>query len=92
MARRRLHVYFSGRVQGVGFRHSVKSLAAGFEATGMVCNLSDGRVEFTAEGEPPELEAFLQAIRDSAVGRFVRHEEVSWSEATGQFRGFEIAR
>lgn len=91
MARRRLHAYFTGRVQGVGFRYTVKSLAVGFEATGMVRNLPDGRVEFAAEGEPEELQAFVQAIRDSEVGRFVRHEELSWTEATGQFRGFEIA-
>jgi acylphosphatase len=91
MARRRLHAYFSGQVQGVGFRYTVKSLAVGFEATGMVRNLPDGRVEFAAEGEPEELQAFMQAIRDSEVGRFVRHEELSWAEATGQFRGFEIA-
>jgi acylphosphatase len=92
MARRRLHVYFSGRVQGVGFRYTVKSLATGFEATGMVRNLPDGRVEFAAEGEPDELEAFLQAIRESEVGRFIRQQEVQWSDAAGRFRGFEIVR
>lgn len=90
MARRRLHAFFTGRVQGVGFRHTVKSLAAGFEATGTVRNLPDGRVEFLAEGEPDELEAFLQAVRESEVGRFIRHEQVSWEEAAGRFRGFEI--
>jgi acylphosphatase len=92
MARRRLHVFFSGRVQGVGFRYTVKSLAAGFDATGIVRNLDDGRVEFAAEGEPGELDHFLQAIRESEVGRFIRHEEVSWTDAAGQFRGFEIVR
>lgn len=90
MARRRLHVLFTGRVQGVGFRHTVKSLAAGFEATGMARNLADGRVEFAAEGEPAELDAFLAAIRESEVGRFVRHEEISWTEAAGLYHGFEI--
>ena len=64
MARRRLHVFFTGRVQGVGFRHAVKSLASGFEATGMVRNLADGRVEFAAEGDSAELDAFLAAIRE----------------------------
>lgn len=92
MARRRLQVYYTGRVQGVGFRYSVKSLAAGFEATGTVRNLDDGRVEILAEGAQAELEEFLQAIRDSEVGRFVRQEEVTWAVPTGQFRGFEIVR
>lgn len=92
MTRRRLHAFFSGRVQGVGFRYTVKSLAAGFEASGLVRNLPDGRVEFVAEGDRVELEAFLQAIRDSEVGRFIKQENCSWSAATGEFRGFEIAR
>ncbi len=92
MAHRQLKVFFTGRVQGVGFRYTARSLATGFEATGTVCNLPDGRVEFTAEGAVAELEAFLEAIRSSAVGRFIRQEEVLWNDATGQFRGFEIAR
>ena len=92
MALRQLKVFFAGRVQGVGFRYTVRSLATGFEATGTVRNLPDGRVEFTAEGAPAELEAFLEAIRSSEVGRFIRQEEVCWNEATGKFRGFEIAR
>ena len=92
MARRQLKVFFTGRVQGVGFRYTVRSLAAGFEATGSVRNLPDGRVEFIAEGDTAELEAFLEAIRKSEVGRFIRQEEVSWHDATGTFRGFEIVR
>jgi acylphosphatase len=85
-------VFFSGRVQGVGFRYTVRTLAAGYEATGTVRNLPDGRVEFVAEGEPAELEAFLESIRGSEVGRFIRQEEVVWRDATGQFRGFEVVR
>lgn len=92
IAPRQLKVFFTGRVQGVGFRYTVRSLAAGFEAAGTVRNVPDGRVEFTAEGAPAELEAFLEAIRSSEVGRFIRQEEISWQDAVGQFRGFEIAR
>lgn len=90
MNRRRLQVFYTGRVQGVGFRYTVKSLAPGYEITGTVRNLPDGRVELVAEGAPDELEAFQQAIRDSGLGGFIRHEEVHWSEARGGFRGFEI--
>jgi len=92
MSRSRLHVFYSGRVQGVGFRYTVKTLASGFEATGIVRNLPDGRVELAAEGTREELEAFRCAIQDSEVGRFIRNEEAAWSEATGEFRGFEIVR
>ena len=54
----RLQVYFSGHVQGVGFRYTVQRLALGFDVTGWVKNLSDGRVEMLVEGERGELEAF----------------------------------
>lgn len=91
MAGQRLHVWYSGRVQGVGFRFTTRDLASGFAVTGWVRNLPDGRVELVAEGEPAELEAFRQAVRGSDLGAFIRQEDVRWEPATGQFRGFEIA-
>jgi acylphosphatase len=90
MIRERLHIFYSGRVQGVGFRYTAKVTAHGFEVTGIVRNLMDGRVELVAEGDRSELEAFRLAIQDSEVGRFVRQEEVNWSAAKNAFRGFEI--
>ncbi|MBI4661019.1 MAG: acylphosphatase [Verrucomicrobia bacterium] len=90
MSRCRVHVLYSGRVQGVGFRYTAKSLAAGFEITGKVRNLRDGRVEMLGEGSREELEAFQEAIRDSGLGHFITHEQVTWGEATGEFRGFGI--
>lgn len=84
-------MFYSGRVQGVGFRYTVKEVAAGFEVTGLVRNLLDGRVELVAEGARPELEAFQQAIRDSGLGCFIRHEETHWEQAEGNLRGFQIA-
>jgi acylphosphatase len=92
MNRSRLHIFYSGRVQGVGFRYTLKSLAMGFEVTGTVRNLADGRVELVSEGTQDELEAFQRAVQDSEVGRFIRQEEVNWSAATGEFCGFEITR
>src|SRR5687767_11313269 len=92
MKRQRVHVFYSGRVQGVGFRYATKNVATGFEVTGAVKNLPDGRVELVAEGGKAELEEFLQGIRDSEVGGLIRQEQVSWSDGTGEFRGFEIAR
>jgi acylphosphatase len=92
MARQRLHVYYSGHVQGVGFRYTARVLACGFEMTGTVRNLPDGRVEVVAEGERAELEDFRKAIQDSELGHFIRQEDARWSEAKGEFRGFEIVR
>ena len=86
----RITTYFTGRVQGVGFRFTAKHMAGGYQITGWVRNLPDGRVELTVEGAREELEAFRQAIRDSGLEGFIRDEQVSWPSATGEFRGFEI--
>jgi len=62
MARIRRRVYFSGRVQGVGFRYTCQSIARGFDVGGYVRNLPDGRVELLVEAEPGEVDDFLGAI------------------------------
>ncbi|HOX58928.1 MAG TPA: acylphosphatase [Candidatus Paceibacterota bacterium] len=87
-----MHILYSGQVQGVGFRYTVKSVAAGYDVTGSVRNLPNGRVELVAEGAKDELETFRQAIRESGMDHFIRQEEVSWHEAGNEFRGFEIVR
>jgi len=87
-----MEIFYSGHVQGVGFRYTTKSTAAGFEITGFVRNLSDGRVELVAEGRRDELEAFRAAVRDAGLGHFIRDEAVTWTEARNTFRGFEIVR
>jgi len=90
MNRCRMKICYSGQVQGVGFRYTTKTVAAGFEITGIVRNLSDGRVELTAEGAREELAAFRQAVRDAGLAGFIRDENVTWSEAQNEFRGFGI--
>jgi acylphosphatase len=91
-SRKRLHVLYSGRVQGVGFRYTAKTVAMGFEVTGVVRNLADGRVELIAEGLKDELEGFQQAIRESGLGSLIAREDVTWDDAKNEFRGFEITR
>jgi acylphosphatase len=90
MERHRLQVLYSGHVQGVGFRYTVKSLAPGYEVTGTIRNLPDGKVELQVEGARDELKAFQQAIRDSGLGGLIKNEDVSWGPARHEFRGFVI--
>ena len=71
MQRECRRVYYSGRVQGVGFRFTSKHVARGFDVAGYVRNLPDGRVELVAEGDRAEIDAFLQAIQD-AMDRYIR--------------------
>ena len=92
MDRSRLEIFYAGTVQGVGFRYSVKTLAMGFEVSGTVRNLPDGRVELVAEGVRDELAAFQRAIRESELGHFIRDEHVTWAGPQGGMRGFEITR
>ena len=92
MNRRRMQVFYSGRVQGVGFRYQTRQVAAGFEVTGLVRNLTGGRVELVTEGAETELKEFQHAIRESGLGPLIRDETVFWSEPGGEFRGFDIAR
>jgi acylphosphatase len=90
MNRRRMQVFYSGCVQGVGFRDTAKTVAAGFEVTGVVRNLPDGRVELVAEGAHGELEAFREAVRGAGLAVFIRDESVNWGDAQNEYHGFEI--
>lgn len=58
----RKHFYFSGRVQGVGFRYQAVRLARSLGLTGTVCNLWDGRVELEAQGEEADVWNLVSAL------------------------------
>jgi acylphosphatase len=89
---RRVIACYSGRVQGVGFRATVRQLACGYDVSGIVRNLPDGRVELVAEGEEKELNAFLQGIAESGLSGFIAQRRDEWSAAKGDLRGFVIGR
>jgi acylphosphatase len=87
------HVFYSGRVQGVGFRYSTKRLASGFDVTGWVKNLPDGRVELMAQAsDTDELDAFLEDIQQSSLGSHIKGREVTAVAAEPNLRGFSILR
>jgi len=82
-------VFFSGRVQGVGFRFEVHSLASRCDLTGFVRNLSDGRVEFVAEGHIDEIDGLLTRLGDAMVGH-IESVETHYSEPTGEYSSFDV--
>jgi len=88
--KKRLSVHFEGHVQGVGFRHGTRKVATGYEVTGTVRNLSDGRVELVAEGDEAELRAFLEGIAESELAGLIRRQEEAWDEAGAGFKSFQI--
>ncbi len=83
-------VFYEGRVQGVGFRYTVRRIATGFDIAGWVRNLPDGRVELLAAGEPDEVTAFLQAICDSDLASYIRNHTPREIPPPATLRGFEI--
>lgn len=65
---KRVHAFFSGSVQGVGFRFTCRSLAVKFGITGWVKNRFDGRVELEAQGERDSLQGFLSDLKEEFKG------------------------
>jgi len=85
----RAEVLYYGDVQGVGFRFTARSVAAGFAVAGYVRNRADGRVEVAVEGMRAEIEAFLGEL-SSAMAHHISDVQVTWSESTGEFKGFSV--
>ena len=83
-------VVFSGAVQGVGFRYTTCRLAGGYEVTGTVRNLPDGRVECVVEGSRGEIDAFLAAIR-GRMGGCLRKETQQTASPSGRYASFTVA-
>ncbi len=84
-----IQVFYEGHVQGVGFRWMVKNIAHGYEISGWVRNLEDGRVELQVSAEEEEeLEAFLTAIQKSALAGNIR--KTMRRPLCQTFKGFEI--
>ena len=84
------HVFYEGRVQGIGFRYTVRQIAMGFDVAGWVRNLPDGRVELLGSGATDEVTGFLEAIRDSELGGFTHKETIHEIPPPTPLRGFEI--
>ena len=88
--KKRIHVFYSGRVQGVGFRVTAEDTARELGVVGWVKNLRDGRVELVAEAEEAALEQLLDAIRTGSMKNFIEQTEISWSNASDTFDEFVI--
>ncbi|MDP1853384.1 MAG: acylphosphatase [Candidatus Omnitrophota bacterium] len=87
--RKQAHVYYSGRVQGVGFRYTAEDIARDMGVGGWVKNLRDGRVELAAEAEEGTLKDFLKKIEES-FSEYLQDKDIQWQPATGEFKDFGI--
>jgi len=87
--KKQVHVFYSGRVQGVGFRFTTVEIARDLNVVGWVRNLRDGKVEVVAEAEESTLKDFLEKINQS-FARYVQDTDIDWQEAGGKFKDFGI--
>jgi acylphosphatase len=85
----RRQVFYTGRVQGVGFRWTARHIAQGFAVTGFVKNLEDRRVELVVEGTPAELDRYCAAIAEH-FGANIREVAATDGPFTGEFATFEV--
>ena len=83
------HIFYSGSVQGVGFRFTTQRLAKDHNLTGWVRNLSDGRVEILAEGLREKIEDLIQ-ILEERFGDYIESKDIVFSVAQGIFSDFLI--
>lgn len=82
-----LHIFFSGKVQGVFMRARTKELADNFGTTGWIKNLPDGRVELLAEGTKENLENLLKQLKPKFA---ITKTEIQWPDDDNQFKEFTI--
>ena len=85
----RVHVFVSGRVQGVFFRQSTQRKAQSLDVKGWVRNLPDGRVEAVFEGEEPAVKTVVDYCRHGPSAARVDDLEVRNENYVGEFSGFE---
>ncbi len=86
----RVHIWVTGRVQGVGFRAFVMQSGALFGLAGWVHNLGDDQVETVAEGPRQVVERFVEVVKRGPRASRVDEARVEWEIPTGEFERFEV--
>ncbi len=85
------HVYFSGIVQGVGFRYTTERFASNLGLVGWAKNLSDGRVEMMAQGSQNKVEELIKQLELHFSGS-IQHTDVSYTSVVEKFNNFCVMR
>ena len=85
----RREVYFSGHVQGVGFRFTAQRVAGRHDVTGFVRNMPDGRVQLVVEGQRAEIARFVDDLTRTMQDH-IHKTTIQEEKPTGRFQSFSI--
>jgi acylphosphatase len=88
---KRVHAFFSGKVQGVFFRAFAKDEAIRLGLKGFARNMADGRVEIVAEGREDLLREFVETLKTMHPLAKVKDAEIIWMDAKNEYIDFRIA-
>ena len=79
------HIFFSGRVQGVGFRFTARQIAERYELTGFVRNTSDGKVEMLLQGRTEDIDGCIEDLQQTFTVRDTQIEDVPFDSSYSDF-------
>jgi len=86
-------IIFEGRVQGVGFRYTCRELAKGFDLVGFAKNLADGTVQLVLQGDPEEIEDYVNdLVEESALSHHIKGHMVTSIDLDPALSGFQIVK
>ncbi len=80
------HIFFSGQVQGVGFRFTAQRVAMRYNLTGFVRNTSGGKVEMLAQGKAQDIDYAIEDLQQTFAVRDTQIEEVPFDSSYEDFR------
>jgi acylphosphatase len=87
--KKQAHIYYSGQVQGIGFRYTFQDIANYHKVLGWVKNLDDARVEAMAQAEEEALNVFLQQVNHH-FSHYIKEVNLEWLPPSGEFRDFKV--
>jgi len=90
MSMKQIHIFVTGRVQGVFFRQSTRVMAIKNNVSGWVSNLDDGRVEIVAQGETNNVDNLADWCKTGPANSRVDEFELSEENITNEFEDFEV--
>jgi len=80
------HIFFSGSVQGVGFRFTAERVAMRYNLTGFVRNTSEGRVEMLVQGRAEDIDYAIEDLQQTFAVRDAQIEEIPLDSSYEDFR------